>query len=291
MLELINRALAPSRRAIANMIGRAVLQAINDSPKMQELQISLLTDEVRQRAERFQNFGFTSVPKAGAEGIALFPGGDRSAPIVIVVDDRRYRLKALAEGEVAMYNEHGDKVLFKANRNIEVTTAADIVLNGANVTVNATDEAHINCDTAVVDADTSVTVNAPSVVANCDTAEVNADDSIAVTSPEALFTCSTSFTLDSPAFNFNGTMNLSTAAAYALITDTAGINVVGYSPFGDDVVIGGDLSVPAGQATVFDKVTADTIIGTTHVTAAGHSLEQHKHGGVTVGAGQTGFNI
>lgn len=43
--------------------------------------------------------------------------------MVLVVADRRYRLKALAEGEVAIYTDEGDKIHFKRGRIIDIDTA------------------------------------------------------------------------------------------------------------------------------------------------------------------------
>ena len=96
------------------MVGRAVLSAAaNDSTKLQTLQISALADETLEGLERFQNYGFTSVPFKGAEAVVVFPQGNRDHGIVIAVDDRRYRLKGMANGEVAMYTDEGHYVQIK----------------------------------------------------------------------------------------------------------------------------------------------------------------------------------
>ncbi|WP_431477838.1 phage baseplate assembly protein domain-containing protein [Massilia eburnea] len=57
-----------------------------------------------------RNTGFTSVPKPGAEGVVVFVGGNRDHGLVIAVEDRRFRLKGLASGEVAIYDDQGQKV-------------------------------------------------------------------------------------------------------------------------------------------------------------------------------------
>ena len=106
MSDMFSRAAA----RIKNMIARAVITAVNDAAKMQTVQISLLADEVKGGVERFQQYGFTGVPREGAEALALFLGGSRSHGIVIAVDDRRYRLKGLEKGEVALYDDLGQKV-------------------------------------------------------------------------------------------------------------------------------------------------------------------------------------
>jgi phage gp45-like len=55
-----------------------------------------------------QNYGFTSHPLGGDVAVA-FLGGNREQGIVLVVDDRRYRIPLLA-GEVAIYDDQGNKI-------------------------------------------------------------------------------------------------------------------------------------------------------------------------------------
>lgn len=95
---------------VRGMIARAVLNLVNDATKLQAVQVTLLADQVPDDVEHFQHYGFTSVPHAGAEGIALAIGGSTGNTVVINVDDRRYRLKALPDGEVALYDDLGHKV-------------------------------------------------------------------------------------------------------------------------------------------------------------------------------------
>jgi phage baseplate assembly protein V len=124
----------PLARRIAMMIARAVITTVNDQTKAQSLQITLLADEVSDDVERLQNYGMTSVPKPGAEAVTVFVGGDRSHGLVIAVEDRRYRLKGLAEGEVALYDDLGqvvhlkrDGVLIESPSKIEVKAPTVLV--------------------------------------------------------------------------------------------------------------------------------------------------------------------
>lgn len=112
------------------MVARAIVEAVNDGPKLQAVQISLLADEVKGNVERFQQYGFTGVPHEGAEAIALFLGGSRSHGVTIAVDDRRYRLKGLEKGEVALYDDLGQKVHLTRN-GIEIT-APLVTVKAAN---------------------------------------------------------------------------------------------------------------------------------------------------------------
>ncbi len=114
MMRAIHKLIAPLARRVRLMVGRGVLALVNDALKMQSVQVQLLSGEVRDM-ERFQDYGFTSVPHAGAEVLAAFVGGNRDHGIAVKVDDRRYRLKALANGEVALYDDLGQKVHLHRN--------------------------------------------------------------------------------------------------------------------------------------------------------------------------------
>lgn len=95
---------------LRGMVSRAVVSLVNDSLKMQGLQVTLMADQTPDDAEHFQHYGFTSVPLAGSEGIALAIGGSTGHTVVINVDDRRYRIKGLPGGEVCLYDDIGHKV-------------------------------------------------------------------------------------------------------------------------------------------------------------------------------------
>ena len=75
--------------------------------------------------EFLQQYGLTSRPLAGAEGIVLGMG---NVFYLIGTDDRRYRL-AIADGEVALYTDEGDKVHLKRG---EIN-----IVSGTKVTVTA----------------------------------------------------------------------------------------------------------------------------------------------------------
>lgn len=110
-------------------IGRAILRAVDDTTKWQSLQVELLEGEVRGNVERGQDYGFTSHPHPGAEGIGLAVGGSRDHVVIVALGDRRFRLRELAAGEVAMYTDEGDKVVLKRGRRIEVTAGTSVTLN------------------------------------------------------------------------------------------------------------------------------------------------------------------
>lgn len=105
---------------LANLFCRGVVRQVDDSKKMQFVQVEVGEDEVRE-VERVQQYGFTAVPQEGAEAAILFVGGRRGHGLVLAVDDRRYRLTGLAAGEVAVYHQDGASVVLKADGSIVLT--------------------------------------------------------------------------------------------------------------------------------------------------------------------------
>jgi phage baseplate assembly protein V len=101
------------RRALWMLVSRAVVAAVNDATRMQTVQLRLLSDETKDGVERFQPFGLTAVPLAGAEAVVLFPGGHRDHGLCVVVDDRRSRPADLSPGESCLYNAHGITLTLK----------------------------------------------------------------------------------------------------------------------------------------------------------------------------------
>ena len=141
------------------MISRALVVLVDDTKLLQELQVSLLEGEARAVAERFQQYGFTSVPLEDAEAIALSIGGSRSHIVVLAVDDRRYRRKDLAPGETCIYNQHGDRVHIREDGTIDVVASTKVFVDApevectGNVLIkgNLHVEGEITCDGNVSD--------------------------------------------------------------------------------------------------------------------------------------------
>lgn len=123
------------------MVTRGVVRLIDDAVKMQELQVTALAGEVLDGVEHIQQYGFTAHPHPDADCLILNVGANRAHPIVIAVEDRRYRTKGLAEGEVALYTDEdgsgGHRIHFKRGNIIElVAGASSIVMTPAGITIN-----------------------------------------------------------------------------------------------------------------------------------------------------------
>lgn len=134
----VAKLIAPLARRVRLTARRAVVRRVDDAARLQSLQVAVYADEVRDRAERFQHYGLTSHPHAGAEAVVLALGGNSDHSVVIAVDDRRYRLTALAAGEVALYDDQGQHVHLLRGRQIVVGGAAQVTVQAdTKITLDA----------------------------------------------------------------------------------------------------------------------------------------------------------
>ncbi|NVO00765.1 MAG: phage baseplate assembly protein V [Geobacteraceae bacterium] len=105
-------------------------------------------EEIDDR-EYLQHYGYTSRPKEGAEIIIIREGNHL---VAIASDDRRYRL-SLQDGEVALYDDRGQKV--------HLTRSGIVVTAIGTLQASATESATITAPQVKVVASVSVTLDTP----------------------------------------------------------------------------------------------------------------------------------
>lgn len=92
--------------------------------------------ETFEKRESLQQYGVTSSPPKGSEGIAMKIG---NSVYLIASDNRKYRLDT-NPGEVAIYTDEGDNIHLKRGHEIEVnaagTTSSKISINAKGLTGN-----------------------------------------------------------------------------------------------------------------------------------------------------------
>ncbi|NRA68806.1 MAG: phage baseplate assembly protein [Pseudobacteriovorax sp.] len=118
----MNHQLNTIKLKIKRILARCRVSSVNEGEPIQKLQLSVLNGEVIDSIPRYQNYGFTSNPRIGAEAVAIFNNGDRSSGIVVAVDDRSFRLKSLKEGEVAIYTDEGDSIILSRDNVMKIKT-------------------------------------------------------------------------------------------------------------------------------------------------------------------------
>lgn len=130
-------------RTIQNLLARAVVTGLNTASKCQMLQVELMPGEPKENVEHLEPYGFTSAPLTGAEGFALFPDGDRSHGVILMVADRRYRIKGLQAGEVAIYTDEGDSITLKRGKTMVMQTD-NLVADTKTCAFNASEKITLN---------------------------------------------------------------------------------------------------------------------------------------------------
>ena len=129
------------------MVTRAMVRRVRDTTLLQELQLEVRRGQLVDGAEVFGRYGFTSVPHVGAEAIAVALGGNRAHTIVLAVENRQHRMKGLAEGETAVYDDQGQAVHLKRGNIVQVVTSGTIELKagGNTITVDAAGGITLDC--------------------------------------------------------------------------------------------------------------------------------------------------
>lgn len=129
LMNFLSRAIAPLKNRVLLMVGRAILTAVKDDKTIQQVSIQALANEALEKVERYQEFGFSSNPPAGTEGIMLSIGGNRGNSVIIATDNRATRKKNLLSGESTLYTDDGTYIYLKKNGLVEIKTATKVLID------------------------------------------------------------------------------------------------------------------------------------------------------------------
>lgn len=149
----INRALARIRLPFRGVVGQ-----VNSTADVQLVNGTGLNGETVEEAEYFQHYGFTSNPPADAMKVIVPVGGRTAHSIIIATEHSAYRVKALKTGELAIYTDEGDSMVFNRGRVINVTTQT--------LNINAAQAVNINTAKYNVTASQSANFETPQVTAS-----------------------------------------------------------------------------------------------------------------------------
>ena len=132
------------------MLARGTVARVDDR-SLQHLDVRLMADERPTRVEHFQQYGYTARPHEGAEVLVAHIGGNRDHAAVVAIDDRRYRLRSLAGGEVALYDDQGQKVVLgrsgvqvETSRAVTIKAAQSIIIEAGTITLKG--NVHVDGD-------------------------------------------------------------------------------------------------------------------------------------------------
>lgn len=91
-----------------------------------KVQVKVLDGEALNNINRVEPYGFSYRPKPGCQTYLVFPSGDRSYGVAIVIGDKRYQMD-LEEGECGIHDDEGNWVHIKRGGVIEVKAATKVV--------------------------------------------------------------------------------------------------------------------------------------------------------------------
>lgn len=111
-IRMLEQHVAQLERRIMMMMARGTFQS-RDDEGLQYATLRGMKGERPTRLEYAEPYGWTSSPLAGAETMTGFIGGNRDHGLVLSIFDRRYRLKGLAGGEVAIHDDQEQRVHIK----------------------------------------------------------------------------------------------------------------------------------------------------------------------------------
>jgi phage gp45-like len=91
-----------------------------------KLQVKVMDEEVLGNIDHVMPYGFSHAPRSGAKTHLIFPSGDRSYGVAMVVGDKRYEM-TLQGGEVAIHDDAGNYVQIKTGGVIEAKASTKVL--------------------------------------------------------------------------------------------------------------------------------------------------------------------
>lgn len=121
--EMLDRILRPIKNKLYNIIGRAILTALDNSGKTLKAQVQVFGTETFDGIDVLQNYGFESLADAADndnEVLLSSIGGNRVMSTATAVHNREHRPKDLAAGESKVYTKFGQYIHLKADGSVKV---------------------------------------------------------------------------------------------------------------------------------------------------------------------------
>jgi len=137
-------------RRIMSMMGIGKITLTNDAKNNQYIQVQMLPNQV-QELRVAGMYGHASVAPTDSDAIVIFIAGDRQNGIVIGTVNQAARMKNLAEGESALYDDIGQYVHL---------TKAGIVINGGGLPVTINNTPLVTMDSNLIVTGTIADLNA-----------------------------------------------------------------------------------------------------------------------------------
>ncbi len=147
-MDEFRRALERVWHRARHMIRVGRITGSDDSGNAQIVQVKLSDIEQRDHTRMLTIHGLASRPLVDSDVVVLFLGGDRSAGVGIATSHQEKRLKNLAVGEVALYDDLERKihitrdgiVVRGVDHDIDIRTDAKVVIIAPTIEIKADGE-------------------------------------------------------------------------------------------------------------------------------------------------------
>lgn len=133
--------------ALRGLVLRGVVHQVDDAGGLQTLDVETHAHVVRSGVEVLHPYGLGSAPPPGALTVVLAIGGDQGDLVALPAASPAGRMGGLQPGEVALYDDGGNRVHLAAGGTIRIVaaTALHVVVGGTELRV-AADGVHITGD-------------------------------------------------------------------------------------------------------------------------------------------------
>lgn len=102
-------------------------QGVGVMTTQDKVQVQVLDGEIPPNVIRVEPYGTSyRPPRKGFQSYMVFPAGDRSNGLCLIIGDKRYQMY-LQPGEVALHDDEGNHVYIKRNGVIEVKAAVKVI--------------------------------------------------------------------------------------------------------------------------------------------------------------------
>jgi phage baseplate assembly protein V len=122
------------RNAVRAMLRRAAVVSSDDSGPQQLLSLSGFSQDLPRQVVRVQEFGFSSNPPVGGEGLILCPGGRSDRAMFWGGAHAQYRPTNLPVGATALYDAFGQILEFVQN-SVKLVCTATFEIDAPNVLI------------------------------------------------------------------------------------------------------------------------------------------------------------
>lgn len=134
---------------LKSMIVRGTILSVNDTGSRQEVTAKLSLGETKDRIERIEQFGFSSVPPSGAAGVFLEVAATRSRMVCIGDSHYTHCPRGKQIGESIQYDAFGQFIHLQASGVIEINASGQLVIKAPTKVLIETAELEIQATSKV----------------------------------------------------------------------------------------------------------------------------------------------